>query len=144
MCPDFILTTALTVVKNGDERESTVIPPKGMVRITKPKERPAPQQEPDRLWIVRHARTALNKGGSSVERVRGWKDVPLDATGRAEARRIGAGFGEIPIHLIMTSDLSRAEATAKEIQRATGAKLVVTPGLRPWNMGDFEGQPYAK
>jgi len=40
--------------------------------------------------------------------------------------------------------LSRARDTAEAISRHTGVRVVVTPKLRPWNLGELHGQHSSK
>jgi len=45
---------------------------------------------------------------------------------------------------IYTGDLSRCHDTAKEIQHALKAPLLEMRELRPWNVGEYTGQPIKK
>ena len=95
----------------------------------------------DTLVVIRHGATALNS--ESHERIRGWKDVPLSDEGRADADKMGRELKKMKpkIDGIITSDLSRAHDTAKAVSKHTGAPILkVTKGLRPWNLGDFQGK----
>ncbi len=94
------------------------------------------------VWIVRHGKTALNQGGeTSVDRIRGWSDVPLDATGQAEARRLAQRLKGEPIQLIVTSDLDRAVETAEALRETLGKRVVETRAFRPWHLGTLTGKP---
>jgi uncharacterized phosphatase len=92
------------------------------------------------FWIIRHGMTALNSERGAEDRLRGWKDVPLNKAGRAEAERLAQKFKNSDIDVIYHSPLSRAADTAKAIQKATGAKLVAMEELKPWNVGDYTGE----
>jgi broad specificity phosphatase PhoE len=92
-----------------------------------------------RLILVRHGRTPLNRPGDD-ERLRGWLDVPLDEEGLKEAATIGERLAGHPIEITYSSDLRRARQTAETIRRAVKSQVVMTPDLRPWNLGVFCGQ----
>lgn len=93
--------------------------------------------------LVRHGCTKMNKeagSGDSAERIRGWADVPLDAQGKQDAKRLAEDFKNVDhIDCIYASDLSRAADTAKAIGEAIGIKVELTDGLRPWNVGEHTG-----
>jgi broad specificity phosphatase PhoE len=95
-----------------------------------------------RLILVRHGKTKLNSGGgTSAERIRGWKDVPLDQEGKEEARRLGRQFEGRPVVAIYTSPLSRAVHTAEAIGKTTGIVPRKDFALIPWNLGYMTGEP---
>lgn len=96
-----------------------------------------------RVLLVRHGETELNVGGpSGSERLRGWLDVPLDRNGVEQAKQAAEKVRHWPVDRIITSDLARAQQTAREIGVATGVR-VDPPAfdLRPWNLGKLAGQP---
>lgn len=96
---------------------------------------------PRKLMIIRHGATALNNDDVSVDRIRGWKDIPLSADGREEAEALANALRQSPPRVIVSSDLKRAHETAKIISERTGVPLAwVTKGFRPWNVGDYAGQ----
>jgi broad specificity phosphatase PhoE len=89
--------------------------------------------------LVRHGRTALNSL-DDAERLRGWLDVPLDQQGLTEAQITSLRVSEHPVERIYSSDLYRAQQTADAMVQATGAPIVYTSDLRPWNLGSLAGQ----
>lgn len=101
-----------------------------------------------KVILVRHGETAFNKKsghGASAdvgERIRGWKDIPLDAQGRADANRIAESLkrSHESIERIYSSPLSRAADTARRIAKVCSAPLVLSPELRPWNVGHWAGE----
>jgi 2,3-bisphosphoglycerate-dependent phosphoglycerate mutase len=100
-----------------------------------------------RVLFVRHGETAWNRketGGESAERIRGWKDVPLDANGLAEAKKVGRKVKNMGIARIYSSDLSRAFVTAQHIAYTTRAPVRKTKDLRPWDLGDLTGKPVSE
>jgi len=87
------------------------------------------------LVLVRHGETDWNLAG----RAQGHADIPLNATGRAQARAVAsvlAGFG--PVRL-WSSDLMRARQTADAIAEATGLTVECDPRLREYDAGERSG-----
>ncbi|HOB65413.1 histidine phosphatase family protein [Ottowia sp.] len=94
-----------------------------------------------RILAIRHGETAWNVGG----RIQGHLDIPLNDTGRAQARRLARALvGRDAIDLIVSSDLARAFETARTVAEATGAPLVADAALRERCFGDFQGQTFAE
>lgn len=87
------------------------------------------------LVCVRHGRTAWNE----VRRFQGRTDVPLDAEGRAQAQALGAHLRAEHFDFAVTSDLSRAVATAQAIATASGVTVAPEPRLREMRFGEWEG-----
>jgi broad specificity phosphatase PhoE len=94
------------------------------------------------VFLVRHGATAWNKETPGPEKIRAWEDIPLAPLGIKEAERLGKALKDVPIHRLYTSDLQRAEYTAKEIAQQHRPKLDVIPdpNLRPWHLGSLQGQ----
>lgn len=92
-----------------------------------------------KLILVRHGRTDLNRPGKE-ERLRAWKDIPLDNYGMQEAEETARLLSSHRINLIYSSDLLRARQTADALQRVSGARIVHSPHLRPWNLGALAGE----
>lgn len=88
--------------------------------------------------FLRHGRTDHN-----LRRiVQGHTDIPLDAVGRAQA--IAAAellAAHPPVHRIVSSDLSRASATAQAVASRLGLPLSLDADLRERGFGPFEGGP---
>lgn len=95
------------------------------------------------MQLIRHGATALNNDDVSVDRIRGWKDIPLSRDGKEEAERLGEkmkDMGDLP-DVIVSSDLKRACETAEIISRITGVPLDdISRDFRPWNVGDLSGE----
>ena len=68
-----------------------------------------------RVLICRHGETKLNAGGESAERIRGWKDIPLDDNGQRQAQELAKELAVYDIREIWSSPLSRAFDTAMAI-----------------------------
>lgn len=92
------------------------------------------------MLLLRHGRTASNHEG----RWQGQLDVPLDDVGREQARasasRLGTLVGELggPVRLV-SSDLSRACATAEPLAARLGVPLELDPRLRETDVGVWQG-----
>ncbi len=85
------------------------------------------------LTLVRHGETDWNRD----RRIQGSTDIPLNDTGRAQARAAAAGLrGDI----IVSSDLSRARETAEIIAAELDLPApTLYPDLRERAYGDAEG-----
>ena len=94
------------------------------------------------LFIIRHGATKLNNADVSVDRIRGWRDVPLSADGKKEAKILAEKIDrakEKPKWLA-SSDLERAQETAWVISAATDIPLKkITQQFRPWDVGKYAG-----
>ena len=88
-----------------------------------------------RLILVRHGETRLNRDG----RVQGHGDVPLNLTGRAQAKAAaGALVGDQPFTLY-ASPLARALETAKIISESLRVPLTPLEGLEEVDAGELAG-----
>jgi len=93
------------------------------------------------LTLIRHGSTKLN----SEDKIRGWSDPHLDNKGEQEATETGKQLKGAGLDGLITSDLDRAKATAKGISKVTGVPIIgETPGLRPWNLGNYTGKPVSE
>jgi probable phosphoglycerate mutase len=88
------------------------------------------------LFLARHGETDWNVAG----RWQGQTDVPLNATGRAQAGALAERLRGEGIATVGTSDLSRARHTAEIVAAALGVPVsLVDPDLREQQFGRFEG-----
>jgi probable phosphoglycerate mutase len=88
-----------------------------------------------RLIVWRHGRTAHNNS----KRIQGSTDIPLDATGLAQAEQSAAILAAHRPAAIVASDLMRARATAEALSRLTGIAVTTDPRLRERAFGQWEG-----
>ncbi|WP_291379230.1 histidine phosphatase family protein [Demequina sp.] len=89
-----------------------------------------------RLILVRHGETDWN----AAHRLQGAADIPLNDTGRAQARATAPLLAQLaPVTRIVSSDLSRARDTARIIADTMGAEVVTDPRLRERCYGVWEG-----
>jgi len=92
------------------------------------------------LVLVRHGETDWNLSG----RAQGHADVPLNATGRTQARTVaGAMVAFAPVRL-WSSDLARARQTAEAIAATTGLTVECDPRLREYDVGARSGLTLAE
>lgn len=92
------------------------------------------------LYLVRHGETDSNAAGITM----GQKDVPLNARGLAQARQTADWLARHPIARIVSSDLSRAMATATPLAEALGLAVESDVRLRELGFGIFEGRHIAE
>lgn len=85
------------------------------------------------IYIVRHGETAWNALG----KLQGHSDIPLNAEGERQAIQLGATLNNVRFSKVFSSDLARAQKTAKLIVGST----IITPisMLRERAMGIWEG-----
>jgi probable phosphoglycerate mutase len=90
------------------------------------------------FYYLRHGETDWNRDG----RFQGWTDVPLNATGLAQARAAAELVRDLGIRTICASPLARALDTARIVAAATGAPVSVIDDLRECGFGVREGEAY--
>ena len=88
------------------------------------------------FYYLRHGETDWNR----ERRQQGQTDIPLNETGRAQARAAGPLLADCGIATICTSPLQRARETADIVTRSLDVDLVVVDGLIECNWGVGEGQ----
>ncbi len=87
------------------------------------------------LCVVRHGETDWNV----ARRIQGQTDIPLNATGRAQALAMAYNAGHHHFQALFSSDLSRARDTAQALADHLDLKLETTAGLRERHYGIFQG-----
>lgn len=93
-----------------------------------------------RIVAIRHGETAWNVD----TRIQGHLDIPLNDTGRWQARRAGAALAGESLSAVYASDLGRAYQTAQAVADVAGLPVVADPGLRERAFGTFEGKTFAE
>ena len=89
------------------------------------------------VLLARHGETADNV---PPLRFQGWRDTPLNDTGRAQARELAGRVAELGIASLFTSDLIRALETAQIVGARAGLEPQVDSRLREANRGEWEGR----
>jgi len=90
------------------------------------------------LLLVRHGETDWNKAG----RYQGHSDIPLNDFGQNQASQLAERLASEKLHVILSSDLSRAIQTAEAIASHHKLSIGAEPRLREANFGIFEGLRY--
>lgn len=87
------------------------------------------------IMLIRHGETDWNLEG----RYTGQADVPLNDTGRRQARLLAAAMAAAPPDVLIASDLTRARETAAILQEALAIPVHVDARLREIDQGEWEG-----
>lgn len=87
------------------------------------------------FFYLRHGETDWNRAG----RMQGWTDVPLNATGLAQARAAAALVRGLGIRTICASPLARARETARIVAEAIECRIELIDDLRECGFGAREG-----
>jgi broad specificity phosphatase PhoE len=91
---------------------------------------------PHRLILVRHGESVWN----AEERLQGQLDPPLSERGREQARALAPVLEAVPPDRVLSSDLSRATATAELL----GLRPRLDPRWREIDVGEWAGRPAAE
>lgn len=90
---------------------------------------------PRPFFYLRHGETDWNL----AERCQGHTDVPLNETGREQARRARDALAGVGIATICASPLGRAHETARIVAEAVAAPIVLIDDLKECGFGVYEG-----
>jgi len=88
------------------------------------------------FWFLRHGQTDWNV----ARRIQGHTDIPLNATGTAQAQAAAQVLRHATIHCIISSPLQRAALTAAIVQEQLGTPLHHDDRLKERAFGAFEGE----
>lgn len=89
------------------------------------------------VLLARHGETDDNR---PPLRFQGWRDTPLNDTGRRQAAGLAERLVGEGITSLWSSDLSRARETAEIVGRRLGLEVALDPRLREANRGEWEGR----
>jgi len=90
-----------------------------------------------RFFLVRHGETEWNR----IRRIQGASDIPLNDTGRKQARQVGDILAGHHFDLLVSSPLSRAMETALIIAKRLGMPaLLPVSNLTERHYGEAEGK----
>jgi broad specificity phosphatase PhoE len=88
-----------------------------------------------RILLVRHGETDWNLS----RRLQGHADLPLNETGRKQARALADELAEVELDAVYSSDLSRAFETARIVAEPRGLEVTALEELRERHFGSWEG-----
>src|SRR5689334_22352283 len=89
-----------------------------------------------RVLFIRHGETDWNR----IKRIQGHIDIPLSEHGFLQAEQLGARLArEGGLDAVYSSDLLRAQQTARPFADALGLDLRLSEGLRERQYGAFQG-----
>ncbi len=88
-----------------------------------------------KIFLVRHGETLWNH----ARRYQGHADIPLSASGVAQARALAGRLASQSFAGFYASDLQRAYATALILAAPHGLAVQKVPALREIDFGDWEG-----
>ena len=89
------------------------------------------------MLLARHGETEDNR---PPLRFQGWRDTPLNDTGRRQAHELADQLTGRGIASVWSSDLSRARETAEIVARHLGLSACLDARLREGNRGRWEGR----
>jgi len=87
------------------------------------------------VLLIRHGQTDWN----AESRWQGHADIPLNATGKAQAHALAQRLAGWPVKALYSSDLKRAAMTADILADALNLKPVLDIVWRERDVGDFQG-----
>lgn len=88
-----------------------------------------------KFYIVRHGETDYNKNSTLQGRI----DIPLNETGKAQAKQIAEELKDVEFDVVYCSPLTRAKQTAEEILKNRGVEYIEAPEIIERNFGELEG-----
>lgn len=92
------------------------------------------------IIMVRHGQTDWNY----EQRYQGHCDIPLNDTGRQQARDLAAILQNETVEAVYSSDLCRAKETAEIIAAPLSLPVIIDPRLREMSFGLWEGQTFTE
>ena len=90
------------------------------------------------IYLVRHGQTDDN----IKNLMQGWKDTPLNETGKTQAHQLIPFFESQHIDIIYSSDLSRAFEAASIIAKSLNKHVFLDKQLREMYLGSWEGHSW--
>jgi broad specificity phosphatase PhoE len=92
------------------------------------------------IHLARHGQTAYNAEG----RFQGHLPVPLDDTGRAQARELAEAVAAVEVRTLVTSPLARARETAGIVAARIGLEPEADARFTETDTGDWTGRSFAE
>lgn len=91
------------------------------------------------LTLVRHGETEWNR----LRKCQGTSDIPLNETGRGQAKKLAESLRNEKIDAVFSSGLKRASETAEEIAGHHRLEVGIDERFREMDQGDFEGVEFS-
>ncbi|GBD10883.1 Adenosylcobalamin/alpha-ribazole phosphatase [bacterium HR23] len=91
-----------------------------------------------RWLLVRHGESTWNR----ERRLQGQQDPPLSEEGRRQAHALRLRLAPLPFSQAYASDLQRCAETARILLEGRSTPLTLTPALREFRFGPWEGKLY--
>jgi broad specificity phosphatase PhoE len=92
------------------------------------------------IHLARHGQTAYNAEG----RFQGHLPVPLDDTGREQARKLAGTVADVEVRALVCSPLARARETADIVAARIGLEPEEDPRFAETDTGDWTGRSFAE
>ncbi|NQZ32077.1 MAG: histidine phosphatase family protein [Oceanospirillaceae bacterium] len=92
--------------------------------------------KPVPFYFLRHGQTDWNL----AKRLQGQTDIPLNATGRAQALAAKALITKLRLTKVCSSDLSRAYETAEIVTTDLRLPIITVSGIREVTLGEADGR----
>ena len=90
------------------------------------------------IYLIRHGQTDWNTAG----KIQGSTDIPLNETGRGQARCLARGMRSRPVARIFSSTLGRALETAGAVGEEQQVEIEPIEGLEEVGFGKWEGMTW--
>jgi broad specificity phosphatase PhoE len=87
------------------------------------------------IFVFRHGETDWNR----ERRYQGHSDIPLNSDGIRQAKELREKLFKLSPQVILSSDLSRAQATAQVANELTKVPIHISAAFRECHLGDSEG-----
>ncbi|GLC88866.1 histidine phosphatase family protein [Lysinibacillus piscis] len=88
------------------------------------------------FYMVRHGETIWNQ----MQRLQGWLDSPLTATGIAQAEKLCEALRDVPFTAAYSSSSGRAMETMRIVLGQRSLSIVEEDGLREIFLGNWQGE----
>lgn len=92
------------------------------------------------FYLFRHGETDWNL----ERRCQGHTDIPLNETGLFQAESLAKKLVDIPLEVVVSSDLMRAHVTGQKVSSFKNIPLLLDSRLREMSYGVIEGLVYEK
>lgn len=92
------------------------------------------------IYLIRHGQTTWN----TEHRFQGHTDIELDETGIAQAKRLNERLSEVQFDAIYSSDLIRANKTAKIVAQNRDLPVGILKEVKEIKFGEWEGKKYSE